>query len=70
MANAMLENRLAQAERDVSQGQRHIAQQRELIAKLERDGHDTKQAIELLHQFEQLQEMHVADRDRLRKELG
>jgi hypothetical protein len=59
---------LEQAERQVSEGKRHVLGQAELIARLEPEGHDTTQALEFLHQFEQLQEMHVADRDRLQKE--
>jgi hypothetical protein len=60
---------LAEAEDHVAVGMQHIARQRELIAQLERDGHDVTQARALLEQFEQLQEMHVADRDRLRRSL-
>lgn len=66
----MVRRHLEQAERHVSEGERHVTRQRELVGELKRDGHDTRQAIELLHQFEQLQKLHVADRDRLRKELA
>jgi hypothetical protein len=66
----MTADHLAQAERHVAEGERHVARQRELIAELERDGHDTVQARELLVQFEGLQVMHVADRDRLRREFA
>jgi hypothetical protein len=41
-----------------------------LVAKLERDGHPTLQATDTLMQFEELQATHIADRDRLRRELG
>jgi len=37
---------------------------------LERDGHDTVMAKALLVQFEELQAVHIADRDRLRREVG
>jgi hypothetical protein len=70
MDRVMLEQHLAQAERHVIEGESHVKRQRELVAGLKRDGHDASQAIDLLRQFEQLQEMHVADRDRLRKELS
>jgi hypothetical protein len=36
---------------------------------VDRGGHDTQQARELLRQFTELQAMHVADRNRLRAEL-
>jgi len=61
---------LAQAEKHIAEGEQHLARQRELIAELERDGHDTTTAIELLHTFEQSQAGHVADRDRIRAELS
>jgi len=60
---------LAQAERHVSEGEKTIAHQRHIIAQLERDGHDTPAACDLLAIFETTQALHVADRDRLRKEL-
>jgi hypothetical protein len=42
-----------------------------LVDKLEQEGHMTlaSEARETLAQFEEMQAMHVADRDRLRKEL-
>ena len=67
---AMLEEHLTMAERHVAQGERHVARQREIVAKLERHGHDTRSAKELLVQFQELQALHIADRDRLRHELG
>lgn len=60
---------LEQAEHHVRQGAVHVANQRNLIADLDRDGHDTTDARALLRQFEELQELHVADRGRLRQEL-
>jgi hypothetical protein len=60
---------LEEAERHARQGAIHVANQRNLIADLERGGHDTTDARALLRQFEDLQELHVADRDRLRQEL-
>jgi hypothetical protein len=49
-------------------GQR-VAQQREIVAQLERDRHDTREAKRLLHQFEQFHRLQLADRERLEKEL-
>ena len=66
----MIEKHLAQAERHVAQGERHMEQQRALAEKMEHDGHDTQEAYKLLAQFEGLQDLHVADGDRLRRELA
>jgi hypothetical protein len=41
-----------------------------LIAELERDGHETVEARALLETFEELQAQHIADRDRLRREVN
>ena len=70
MDRAMVLDHLATALRHVSEGERHIAQQHEIIASLEGDGFDTSAAKAVLLQFEELQGMHIADRDRLKKELG
>jgi hypothetical protein len=54
----------------VASGRRAIVRQRELILDLERDGHEAGEARRLLAIFENLQTVHVAERDRLLKELG
>lgn len=69
MDREMVERHLGQARRHVEEGKRHITGQRELLARLERDGHDTTEAAKLLASFEDLQRMHVTDRDRLEREL-
>lgn len=66
----MWQEHLAQAERHVTLGETHIAKQRAIVAELERDGHDARIARDLLDQLEQMQDLHVADRDRLREDLG
>jgi Spy/CpxP family protein refolding chaperone len=66
----MLERHLRQAERHVAAGQQHVSRQRELVAQLERHGHDTSRAESLLAQFEGLQMMHIAHRDHLARDLG
>jgi hypothetical protein len=66
----MIEGHLAQAERHVADGERHVAEQRARVEALSRDGHDTTESLLLLGQFLELQELHVTDRDRLRKELA
>jgi hypothetical protein len=70
MSRDMLLRHLAQARRHVADGERHVARQRELVAELERDGHDTTQSRALLNQFEQMLALHIADRDRIEQELA
>jgi hypothetical protein len=41
-----------------------------VVAGLELCGRDSSRATQFLRQFEELQATYVADRDRLRKELG
>ncbi|HTP83793.1 MAG TPA: hypothetical protein VMQ11_12665 [Alphaproteobacteria bacterium] len=69
MDRRMLIEHLAKANKHVEAGERRVLRQRELVAELERDGHDTAAARQLLVQFEKLQEMHKADRDRLERDL-
>ena len=65
----MVERHLAQAEEAVVLGEHHIARQRALIAELEQKSHDTAQAKQLLATFEETQMLHLAGRDRVRREL-
>jgi hypothetical protein len=65
-----LERRLAHAEGYMAMSKRHIASQRTFAAGLLRDGHDASLALALLLRFEELQQLHIADCDRLREELG
>jgi hypothetical protein len=61
---------LERVERDVALGRRLIARQTEIVAELERNGSDTQAALDLLAQFEASQALHIAHRDRLRRELN
>jgi hypothetical protein len=61
---------LAQAREHVATGEKNIARQRQIVAQLERDGHNASAARQSLAQFEELQAMHIADRDRIEKELA
>ena len=63
------ERDLVRVERHVRQGKLQISRQREIVAGLQRGGHDTIQAKELLAQFEKIQALHVQHRDRLRRGL-
>ena len=53
----------------VEEGERHIERQREILAELQADGHDTKEAQELLSLFLEVQELHVAHMRRLEQEV-
>src|SRR5262249_52550475 len=64
------EEHWALAEARVAQGERTVAHQRRIVAELDGEGHDSRMARELLTQFQELLALHVADRDRLLKELG
>ena len=70
MDESTLRQYLAGAETHVRQGEVHLARQRQLIAALERDGHDTTQAERLLTTFEETQALHIADCKRLTEELA
>ena len=70
MDRTSLRQHLALTEKHVSMGEEHLARQKELIAELEGNGHDSTQARHLLRLFERSQELHVADRNRLRDELA
>ena len=66
----MLRRHLAEAKAHVEMGSKTLARQRELIAELERDGHDSTQARAMLKQFEEVQAMHITDRERILRELA
>jgi hypothetical protein len=70
MDRKTLVRHLAQAERHVAAGQHHLERQRRVVAKRQREGFDDREAMDLLMEFERLQAIHVADRNRLRLELG
>ena len=61
---------LAQAERHVAEGMRHIAKQEALIANLDRDGHDTAEAIKMLGTLRTTQALHEQQVERCLRELG
>jgi hypothetical protein len=70
MDRLALIERLALVEEHVAVGERTIQAQRRIVAELEKNGNDSTQARLLLKDFEQLQEKHLADRDRLKRELA
>jgi len=70
VSRRMLLDHLKLARRHVAEGTRRVTWQRELVAGLARDGHDTEESKELLAQFEELLAMHVQDCNRLEQELA
>ena len=70
MNPALHQLRLAVAERNVAAGVRRIRRQRQVIADLKRDGHDTKSARDLLAKLLKTQAGYEGDCDRLRAELA
>jgi len=69
MDRATLEAHLMLAERHVAQGEEILVKQRTLIGELEGKGLDIRAAEVLLEEFEAVQAIHVAHRDRLVKTL-
>jgi hypothetical protein len=70
MDREVLEQHLLHAEARVASEDRRVAKQRRLVARLERDGQDTSEARTLLAELEESRKLHIADRDRLLRELG
>ena len=64
----LLEQNLAAAERHVVEGERLLEKQRASIEQRRLDGFDVELATQLLNEMEYTQRMHIADRDRLRRE--
>jgi hypothetical protein len=69
MNRDFVERALAQAERHVAEGKVILARQRASIVASELIGGDVARFKKLLSVFEDSQRVHVADRDRLRKDL-
>ena len=70
MNHAALQRRLQQAEGLAQRLAENIAFQQETIAKLDEGGHDVRAAKMFLRRLEATHAKHVADRDRLFKELA
>ena len=64
---------LAQVERHIREGERHIFRQREIVNELERHGHGNSQtakmARDILDSFEMTQLAHLSDRAHLMQAL-
>jgi len=70
MDRALWQRNLKAVERDVAAGQWHLARQKEIIVELARLGADTTVARYFFAQFQSMQALHIAHRNRLRKELA
>jgi hypothetical protein len=70
MDRAALEQLLREGECLLHRGEQNIAYQREVIGTLERGGHDATAAKMFLRRLESAQARHIADRNRLFKELA
>lgn len=66
----MLLDHLALAERHVSEGSEHVIKQEERIARMQAAGADASEAEACLRQLEDFQELRVAVRDLLRRQLS
>jgi hypothetical protein len=64
-----LKRDLEMAVRHVAKGREHIAKQTAMVAKLERDGHDSETAKELLALLHKTQHMHEDHREHILREL-
>jgi hypothetical protein len=65
-----LKQQLGEAEEHVARSIQHVGEQWKLIARLEEKGQDTATPRRLLALLEESRDLHVADRDRLRRELA
>ena len=70
MNHAALKRQLQRAESLAQRLAENIAFQQETIAKLDEGGHDVRAAKMFLRRLEATHAKHVADRDRLSKELA
>ena len=65
-----LKRQLGETEEHVARSIQHVGEQWKLIARLEEKGQDTATSRRLLALLEESRDLHVADRDRLRRQLA
>lgn len=65
----LTQRRLGSAEKLVAEGAAHVARQKRLIEQLDHAGHSAASARALLKEFEHTQARHIADFERLSREL-
>lgn len=61
---------LAQAERDISEGEERIFRQEELVARLQAEGRDTAEAETLLRTFRETLQVWKQHRDQILRMIG
>lgn len=66
----LIREHLAEAERHLALSDLHIARQIQIVDELERDGHPTALALDLLATYRAVHATHLIHRDTIRKELG
>ncbi|MBU6464097.1 MAG: hypothetical protein KGK01_09830 [Bradyrhizobium sp.] len=69
MDRAILEQHLAQAQRHVIEGLEHLGLQEQIIADLERGGHDAAEALKVLATLRKTQATHEDSVKRILSEL-
>lgn len=60
---------LSAARQFVADGERELASQREVVRRIERKGEDPLQAILILGEIEEMQQVYVDHRDRLEQQI-
>jgi hypothetical protein len=70
MHRDIVEGHLAHSEWHVTEAESRITRQQELVAELKRRGQDTTEALAILAQFQEFLDLHIRDRDRLRRDLA
>jgi len=70
MDRALWKQHLEFADRHVAVAERIVAAQKQILAELQRDGHATELADRILKAYEEVLELHIEDRERLKKELA
>jgi hypothetical protein len=69
MDRVRIEEHLNQAEQHITLGMMHISRPQQIIAELQRDGHDTTDAEALLATLEETQRLHLSGRETILDEL-
>jgi hypothetical protein len=64
-----LVDHLAAVERHMGQGRTHVARQESLIAELDREGHDTTDALKFLAALRRTLQLYRGERERILREL-
>jgi hypothetical protein len=70
MDRTILVEHLAEVDRHVALGEKHIRRQREIVAEVRQRGDDVTRSEILLGLFEEMQQTHLEDRRRIRDQLA